>query len=88
MVLMHSIPSLAEFREHLSRFSWPNAIPISFSTPIPTPTPTPILSAFFVSFFPPTGQISGRRSRTEHLLVLLFMGEPQRLRSDPPAFPV
>jgi hypothetical protein len=39
--LANSIPSLAE-----SSFSWPNAIPLSFSTPIPIPTPTPILSAF------------------------------------------
>ncbi len=39
--LANSIPSLAE-----SSFSWPNAIPISFSTPIPIPTPTPILSVF------------------------------------------
>ncbi len=42
--LMNGIPSPAELREHLSSFWWPNAIPISFSTP--TPIPTPILADF------------------------------------------
>jgi len=36
---------LALFREHPTRFPWPNAIPISFSTPIPIPTPTPMVAA-------------------------------------------
>ncbi len=43
IALLHSRAPVAEFRKHLSSFSWPNVIPISFSTPI--------LSAFLGLFF-------------------------------------